>query len=419
MNTQQPVIEAIQNGDLHALKHAIEDLLVSADANEQYEMADYLMNFGYMKQADEIYAHLVYLFPEEAQLKIDRATVLMELEQEDEALELLMDVSEEAAEYPQALLALADYYQMQGLYEVAERHINHAMDLLPEEPLLLFAKAELMMEMGRLSEAARLYEELYETTKEIAGVRIIERLADVHRQGGSYEEALHYYQHALKDTTSADLLFGAAYAAFQAEEFEKAIRYLEDLKVFDPDYFAGYLLLAQSYAMQENNKKALEVIKEGITRDEYDKELYLFAGKMAIKNSLPEEAESYLRQAIALDPEYMEAVLALVSMLSHDERDEETIEIIEGLHKDDFEWSTLSAFAAEAYDRLEEYDKAGKHYANAYRDHDEDAAFLEKYVYFLIEDGQHAQAKEVAMKLHNLQPEEQEWLDLLTRFDEQ
>ncbi len=419
MNTQQPIIEAIQNGDLHALHHAIEDLLVSADANEQYEMADYLMNFGYLKQADEIYAHLVYLFPEEAQLKIDRATVLMELEAEDEALEMLMDVKEDAPEYPQALLALADYYQMQGLYEVAERHIDYAMELLPAEPLLLFAKAELMMEMGRLSEAARLYEEVYATDKEIAGVRIIERLADVHRQGGSYEEALHYYQHALKDTTSADLLFGAAYASFQAEQYEQAIRYLEDLKVFDPDYFAGYLLLAQSYAMQENNKKALEVIKEGITRDEYDKELYLFAGKMAIKNSLPEEAEAFLRQAIALDPEYMEAVLTLVSMLSNDERDEELIEIVEGLHTIDFEWSTLSTFAAAAYDRLEDYEKASKHYANAYQDHDDDALFLEKYVYFLLEDGQHDKAKEVAKKLNALQPEEQEWLDLLTRFDEQ
>lgn len=417
MNTQQPIIDAIHNGDLHALHHAIEDLLVSADANEQYEMADYLMNFGYMKQADEIYAHLVYLFPNEAQLKIDRATVLMELEQEDEALELLMDIPATADEYPQALLALADYYQMQGLYEVAERQINVALDLLPKEPLLLFAKAELMMEMGRLSEAARLYEEVYATEKEIAGIRIIERLAEVHRQAGSYEEALHHYGHALKDTTSPDLLFGAAYAAFQSEQYEQAIRHLEDLKVFDPDYFAAYLLLAQSYAMQENNKKALEVIKEGITRDEYDKELYLFAGKMAIKNNKPEEAEQFLRQAIALDPEYMEAVLTLVSMLSTKERDEEIIEIVEGLHKDDFDWSTLSTFAAESYDRLEQYEEANKHYTIAYRDHDDDVDFLEKYVYFLLEDGQHEKALEVAKKLNAMQPEEQQWIELMNRFE--
>ena len=54
--------------------------------------------------------------------------------------------------------------------------------------------------------------------------------------------------------------------------------------------------------MIEDNKKALEIIKEGLTRDEYEKEFYLFAGKMALKNSLPDEAEQYLRQAIALDP---------------------------------------------------------------------------------------------------------------------
>ena len=35
---------------------------------------------------------------------------------------------------------------------------------------------------------------------------------------------------------------------------------------------------------------------------------------MALKNGLPEEAEQHLREAIALDPEYMEAVLALISV---------------------------------------------------------------------------------------------------------
>ncbi len=56
---------------------------------------------------------------------------------------------------------LADYYQMQGLFEVAENNINDALELLPNEPLLQFAKAELLFETGRFVEAARIYEELY------------------------------------------------------------------------------------------------------------------------------------------------------------------------------------------------------------------------------------------------------------------
>lgn len=34
-----------------------------------------------------------------------------------------------------------------------------------------------------------------------------------------------------------------------------AIKQLEELKELDPDYFSAYLLLAESYAMTEDNKK--------------------------------------------------------------------------------------------------------------------------------------------------------------------
>lgn len=417
MEIQQQMIEAIENGNLDKVHELMEDFKLAVDPDMQYEISGYLTNLGFVNEAASVLEHLQFIFPEEHQIKIDRATLLMDANQEDEALDLFLSIPQDAEEYPQVLLALADYYQMQGLYEVAEKHINEATNLLPDEPLLKFAKAELLMEMGRLSEAARLYETIYKAQAEIAGIRLVERLAEVHRMGASYEEAYNYYLEALKSSTSPDLLFGAAYSAFQLEMYEAAIRHGEELSVLDPDYFAGYLLLAQSHAMIEDNVKALEVIKEGIKRDEYDKELFLFAGKMAIKNSLPEEAEQFLREAVALDPEYMEAVHTLISLLSKDERDEEIIEIIEGLSKDDFEWSTLSIFAATSYDRLEEYDKAAEYYKHAFEDYKDDPDFLEKYVYFLIEDGKRQEAQKVVEILRGLQPEEPQWIDLQQSFE--
>lgn len=417
MEIQQQMIDAIEQGDLDKIHALMEQFKLDVDPDTQYEISGYLINLGFVHEAEEILEHLQFLFPDEHQIKIDRATLLMDTNQEDEALNIFLEIPKDAVEYPQVLLALADYYQMQGLYEVAEKQLDEALDLLPDEPLLKFAKAELLMEMGRLSEAARLYEGLYKEQGEIAGIRLVERLAEVHRVGASYEEAYNYYLEALKNSTSPDLLFGATYSAFQLEMYEAAIRHGEDLRVLDPDYFAGYLLLAQSYAMMEDNKTALEIIKEGISRDEYDKELFLFAGKMALKNSLPEEAEQFLREAVALDPEYMEAVHILVSIFSQNERDEEVAELIEGLSEDDFEWPTLSIFAAESYDRLEQFDLAYKHYQIAFADYQDDVSFLEKYVYFLIEDGKREEASKIAKILVELQPDEPQWSDLVQRFE--
>ena len=416
-NLLNELILAIEEGDLQLVNQLIERVITNSMPDEQYGITELLVQYGYYAEADQVLEHLQFLYPEEAQITIDRAAVLMELDKEDEALELLMSVAADVAEYPQALLVLADYYQMQGLYEVAEKQINEAIELLPTEPLLQFAKAELLFETGRFSESIRIYEELYEQEGTFAGVSLAERLAEVYRAGANYEQALEFYMKALEDEVKPDILFGSGYAAFQTQNYELAIKQLEDLKELDPDYFSAYLLLAESYAMLEDNKKAYAVIKEGLIRDEYDKTFYLFAGKIALKNHEPEQAKQYLQEAIALDPEYMEAILVLMSIYSKEESYDEIISLYEHISSQDFDWTALYPFVAEAYDKEEEFDKAYEMYRAAYEDFKEDPAFLEKYCYFLLEDGKQEQAKEIAAQLVALDPTEQQYIELLERFE--
>lgn len=413
----EQLLQAIQDGDLQSINQLLESFLMDAEPSAQYEIAEALLHYGYLNEADRVFEHLQFLFPEEAQIAIDRAGVLIELSEEDEALDLLMGVNEDAPEYPQALLVLADYYQMQGLFEVAELRINEALQILPTEPLLQFAKAELLFETGRFSEAARIYEELYTIDKKFAGTILAQRLAEVYRAGAGYETALDYYMEALEEEVTPDLLFGSGYAAFQIQKYELAIKQLEDLKELDPDYFSAYLLLAESYSMQEDNERALKVIKEGLKRDEYDKSLFLFAGKMALKNSKPDEAIAFLSEAIALDPEYMEAILVLMSVYSTQGNYEEIIDLYEQLQQNEFEWVSLYPFVADAYNEVEQFDKAYEIYKLAYNDFNDDVQFLEKYCLFLVEDSKQDEAKEIAKKLVELQPTEQHWVDLLERFE--
>ena len=413
----EQLLQAIQEGNLEQVNTLLESFLMEAEPAAQYEIAEALMHYGFLNEADKVFEHLQFLFPEEAQISIDRASVLIEMGEEDNALDLLMGIADDAPEYPQALLVLADYYQMQGLFEVAEQRINEALQILPHEPLLQFAKAELLFETGRFSEAVRIYEELYTVDKKFAGIILAQRLAEVYRAGAGYERALDYYMEALEEEVTADLLFGSAYAAFQTEKYELAIKQLEDLKELDPDYFSAYLLLAESYAMLEDNERALKAIKEGLKRDEYDKSLYLFAGKMAIKNSKIQEATEYLHEAIALDPEYMEAILILMSVYSTEQRFEEIISLYEQLQQNEFEWVALYPFVANAYNEEEQFEKAYEIYKEAYNEFNDDVEFLEKYYLFLVEDGKREEAKKVAERLVQLQPSEQQWADLLERFE--
>ena len=416
-NRMNEMFEAIQNGDLNKMETFINEFLLNEAPEQQYEIAEMFMQYGYLNEANRVLEHLQFLFPEEAQILIDKASVLIELGQEDEALELLMSIQPDAPEYPQSLLLLADYYQMQGLYEVAEKRINEAIEFLPNEPLLQFAKAELLFETGRITEAARIYEELHDNEKTIAGTLLAERLAEVYRSGGAYEIALDFYMEALEEKVTPDLLFGSGYAAFQSEKFELATKQLEDLKELDPDYFSAYLLLAESYAMIEDNKKAYAVIQEGIKRDEYEKTFYLFAGKIALKLGLPDEAITYLKEAIALDPEYIDAIVVIMSIYAREERDEEIIDLYEEMERNHFSFSTILPYVADAYVKGEQFERAYEIYKVAYNDFIEDSSFLEKYCYFLLEEGKRQEARVVVNQLIALEPSEEHWVDLLDSLD--
>ncbi|MCM3610944.1 tetratricopeptide repeat protein [Planococcus sp. MERTA32b] len=417
MATVEEIQKAVELGDMGKLNALLDSYLLDGDPDEQYGLSEWLGEIGFVEEAVKVLEHLEYLFPEESQLKIDRANLLIEADREDEALNLLMEVPKDDEYYSQALVTLADLFQLQGLMEAAENRLNEAIALLPDEPLLLQAKAELLLDSGRYLESAKIYQDLKAAGVEIEGVNFSERLAEVYSAGAAYEEALPYYEEALEDQIQPDVLFGAAVAAFQTQQYDRAVQRLDELIVLDPDYFSAYLLKAQSLNMAEDYKAAYSAIKEGLKRDEFDKELYLFAGKLAMKLGKTEEGVENLRQAVALDPEYMEAIFALVSYFHSKEMDEEVLELVEAAVESGDDWAGLYPMVAEAYERTEQFEKAAAYFDLSYPAFREDPEFLGKYVRFLLEEGKRERAIEILRELQILEPDNQEWLDMQQSFE--
>jgi tetratricopeptide (TPR) repeat protein len=134
---------------------------------------------------------------------------------------------------------------------------------------------------------------------------------------------------------------------------------------------------------------------------------------MALKVGNTNVAEAHLRQAIVLDPEYMEATLTLVSFLHAHERHEEVIELVELMSVNQDDWSALYPFAADSFMQEENFERAYEFYSLAYTDHKEDPIFMEKYLYFLLEEGKREEALEIGKQLVSLQPNEERWQDLI------
>ena len=409
MGQLQEVERYIQEGDVEALNLLLDELTKSTDLDMLYEAASLLAAYGFMGEADRLYETLLFHLPEEAQLKIDRASTLIELGQEDEALLLLSEVDSQDEEYVQALLALADYYQMTGLAETALSKIKEAHTLLPDEPVIRFAYAELLLDAGKFGEAARFYLDLKKEVEVISDVSINARLAETYSAGAAYEEAIPYYEEMLQDRKLPDTIFGAAFAYYQIGNAERSVSLLDELIDIDPDYFSAYMLAGQAQILAGNDELAYETFLSGIGRDEYDKELQLSAGKCALKLGRTEDAEVHLKEALALDPEYVDALITLASLYNENERDTELLELLSYAKDEKQEIPLLMAFLAYAYERLEQYDDAYESFSKAYSEMKEDYEFLTKYARFLVEEGKQNEASEVVKQLVTLFPEDQNW----------
>ncbi|MFJ8245291.1 tetratricopeptide repeat protein [Peribacillus asahii] len=418
MSSVDKVLQLLKKGELTEATSHINRITTMESAENILSLAEEISQLGFLDEAKRLYEHLLQLYPGEGELLISIAEILIDSDQEDEAMLMLEQISSDDEMYPSALLLEADLYQLQGMDEVSERKLLQAKDLLPSESIIDFALGELYYQQGRNQEAISAYIKVLEHEEEIGGVNLNQRLAEALSGAGKFEEALPYFEKALENHLEINTLFEYALTAYQAGMYQTAIQKFVELKELDREYHSMYLYLARAYEHLENVDEALKTVKEGIRADEYNKELYFFGGKLALKKGLDEEAEEFFKEALALDPGYLEATLTLLKLYMHQEKYENALECMEEVRKygeDDpqFDW-----IEAVSYQKLEQYEKALNSYHKAYNAFKHNEDFLEDYGFFLVEEGDRTTAREVFTALLQSNPANDEYVQILERLHE-
>ena len=153
----QAMIEAIQQNELEAavqlFKQSVEQSVLENNSADLAELAETMHALGFLSEAKEAYGALNYLAPQIQEWNIALAEIAIDEDDYDQALDILLTIDKESDVYPQALLTMADAYQVQGLYEVSEKKIFEAMALLPDEPILDYALAQLYHSIGEYKKA--------------------------------------------------------------------------------------------------------------------------------------------------------------------------------------------------------------------------------------------------------------------------
>lgn len=416
MDKINKIITLLENGQHEEALQKSKDILENGSNDERLLLGEELFHYGFLEEARQLFERLLEVYPEEGEILVTLAEIMVEQGTEDEALEVLSRIGENDPSFPQSLLLQADLYLMEGLYEVSEQKLLTAKAALPDEVIIDFALGELYLEQGKFIEAIRSYESVLPIEQEIAGVNIHQRLGDALSAGGAFEEALPHYEKALEDSLEINTLFHYAFTAFQAGMNKTAIEKFTELKHIDHEYHSLYLYLAKAYEREEQLEEGFAAIQEGLKYDEYNKDLFFYGGKLALKLGQEEEAESLLRQALALDSEYIEAGLTLNKLLLHQEKYEEVLEIIElfkgnGIEEPQFYWDE-----AIALQRMEKYSESLNKYQLAYNFLKDEIDFLSDYGYFLLEEGKREEAAEIFNMLLKKDPSNEEYEELLQRL---
>ena len=409
MNNSQEMLEALNQQDLTRAEHYFQKALVEDPDDLLLELAYYLEGIGFYPQARQIYEKLAPVFPE---VNLNLATIASEDGQIEEAFAYLEEIQPNSDWYVSALVLKADFYQMEGLTDVAREKLLEARSY-SDDPLLIFGLAELDSELGNDLEAIKGYaqldnRELYEQT----GISTYQRIGTAYARLGKFESAIEFLEKALELEYEDQTAFELASLYFDQEEYQKAVLYFKQLDTISPD-FEGYEYgYSQALHKEHQTEQALQIAQQGLEKNPFETRLLLLASQLSYELHQPEQAEAYLLQAQEDAEDQEEILLRLATMYQEQERYEDIL----ALEVYEPENLLTKWMIARSYQETEDLDAAFESYQELLPELKENPEFLEQYIYLLRELGKFEEAKVQIQSYLNLVPDDIQMQDLYERL---
>ena len=409
MNNSQEMLEALNQQDLTRAEHYFQKALVEDPDDLLLELAYYLEGIGFYPQARQIYEKLAPVFPE---VNLNLATIASEDGQIEEAFAYLEEIQPNSDWYVSALVLKADFYQMEGLTDVAREKLLEARSY-SDDPLLIFGLAELDTELGNDLEAIKGYaqldnRELYEQT----GISTYQRIGTAYARLGKFESAIEFLEKALELEYEDQTAFELASLYFDQEEYQKAVLYFKQLDTISPD-FEGYEYgYSQALHKEHQTEQALLIAQQGLEKNPFETRLLLLASQLSYELHQPEQAEAYLLQAQEDAEDQEEILLRLATMYQEQERYEDIL----ALEVYEPENLLTKWMIARSYQETEDLDAAFESYQELLPELKENPEFLEQYIYLLRELGNFEEAKVQIQSYLNLVPDDIQMQDLYERL---
>ncbi|MFC6253408.1 tetratricopeptide repeat protein [Secundilactobacillus hailunensis] len=419
MSYSQKALDQLERGQLDEFKKAYASALRHDDDDTLYSLAEELYSLGFLNQSKRIYEKLLDRYPDEDDIRVNLADILIDDDKNDEALNLLSEVHKGSEAYVRSLMVAADLYQTQELFEVSEQKLLEAQSLAPDEPAIQFALAELYFVMREFKKAIPLYLDLVKQgIPEFSSVSLVERLGVAYANAGRFEQAIGYLKQIHSGDMTPDVKFETAFTYLQLKDYKPAISLFEELKESDPQYTSLYPYLGQALVAENRLEDALKALQEGLGVDQYNEKLWSYAADIAARLENESLTETYLKKGHDLSPDDLDIVIKLSNLYVKQERFQETVDFLADYVGQDNLDPQLYWNLAVSYARLEKYEQADRYYQAAVPYFMDQADFLKPAVYFFREMGEHELMMKVLNAYVKVVPDDMEMAEMLENEQE-
>ncbi|MCD8501568.1 MAG: tetratricopeptide repeat protein [Bacillaceae bacterium] len=412
------VLQLIDIGRFEEALSELRTLSKICDHETKFMIAQLYYELGLVDEAKVHTDELLGFYPDEGELYVFMAELLIDIGDEDEAIEMLLEVNESDQAFVQSQLLLADLYQTQGLEEVAEQKLLNAKKQVPDEPVVLFGLGEFYSARGDYATSIPYYKKVLPFQEQLSGTNIHLRLAEAFSANGYFEDALLHYEKGFKQGNAGiDDHFGYGYTAFQIKDYLTAIKYFEKVRTMDDGYSSIYAFLADAYEQEGRIDEAMETLKAGIELDEYNEKMYIQAGKLALSQG-DSVGEEMLRKVIAINPSNFDGAKLLMNFLKQEERYEDIIELVDYLTELGETDPLFDWFLAVAKREVDEFEDALLLFNDLYETYSSDSDFLEEYSEILLEAGKREKAIKIMKQAVEITPSKIHLVERITHLEE-
>lgn len=419
MTYSEKMLDQLQDGQLAAARGTFRQALANDDDEMLFSLGEELYGMGFLSEARRVYLTLLQRYPDEDELRTNLATIAIDEGHNDEALSYLAQVQPDSPAYLESLLVAADLYQTEEEFEITEQKLREAYQLASDEPAVEFACGEFYFLVGRFDEAIRYYFDLIKHGyTDFAKVDIAGRLGMCYAQSGQFKQALGYLQQVKSAYRTSDIRFQTGLTELHLGQVDPAIKTLQELIKDDAQYASAYPALAQALVKQNKYQQALQVVQEGLGVDQYNEHLYAQAAEIVSHLGNAKLMRKYLTKAHELDPDNLTITLQFSNFLLHQHDDQGNVDLLSPLVDEDEVDPQINWNLARSYQRLEQFDQAGKYFQAAAPTYQDNQLFLKELIGFYQETGQREQLLAALHSYLTLEPADTEMQELLDEYEE-